>query len=616
MCTSHAAVMSNTPYFMLLSSCSRCYKRKYPCRYERTVKKRGPKPRSNSSVPPKKRFTGAEREETLSLPSTTLNLRPTWIADNPDTRSPTSVGTQTPDVYSTDGSFHLDKSCRPSYSPFSSIPSPSRSVGIGGIAETCRYPCLNPIISLLEGILTPEEACHLLDVFFAEPAANSSNERCPYGLSPVIRACSVLGETAERPLSPALLTVILWCVAYTGHLDIFPDTSSRIGVTQRLHSLSTKLIQAREYADREPVDDWHSNESDAYPPFDNVPEQNVDDVLSYVLLACVAAGSVAREECFTWWSKAVFLVKKLGFNSEARIAEGTPFAQQMSLLARKEYEERRRAFWLVYALDRHLSFSFNEPLQLHDSECQVLCPLPEWIWRDMDNIPLENIPIRTCGPPTQVSGTGFFEYFLPLMAILGDILELRSGNQHPRLGGSGDVFRAEGIQEMLSDCQFSLQILEAIGAPANPIIPDGNFPIVPILPSSFTNPADGPSHPKQQQLKVVIAYSRYIVRVLHMLLLGDLDGTINFFQCSANPLAIGDCIAQVLAVDSNLSFMPFLAGLYLFRGSLSFLSLADQMPMVGADDAAKQGVGAIERAHELAIKALDTPFQVLSVERQ
>lgn len=87
-------------------------------------------------------------------------------------------------------------------------------------------------------------------------------------------------------------------------------------------------------------------------------------------------------------------------------------------------EERRRVLWLVFSLDRRLALSFNGNLFITDDECRVYSPLPDEIWEHLDSMPTEELAHRVYGPPTLVTVTGFFEYFLPLMAILGDVIQI------------------------------------------------------------------------------------------------------------------------------------------------------------------------------------------------
>jgi hypothetical protein len=354
------------------------------------------------------------------------------------------------------------------------------------------------------------------------------------------------------------------------------------------------------------------------------PEPNVDDVISSVLLACVISRSEFKEEYLKWWNKAVLLVKSLGFNSEARIAEHTPSSQQMLLAVREEHEERRRAFWLVYTLDRHLALCFNEPLRIHDSDCQVLNPLPEWIWQNLDLIPLESLPARVCGPSTQISGAGFFEYFLPLMVILGDIIELRARVQHPRFRSFDEPQITSSIEAALTNCEYNLEILRLIQEPPECAVPSKMSLSTPTSPSPFADfsGAPQPAFPNKDRIELVIAYCQYLIRALHILLYGKLDpvslldnnsgwlASPEFFACTSNAMAAGEMVGRILDMDKDLSFMPFLFGIYLFHGNLTFLVLADRIAQTGPNASVKETCEVVIRAQEVSAMTFDTAFQV------
>ncbi|KAL4815746.1 fungal-specific transcription factor domain-containing protein [Aspergillus spinulosporus] len=619
--------------------------------YERTVKKRGPKPRSQPSNHQAKRSvnTGLRARTDPSPASIASDKGPCggdraspcakadWNENGSCPDTPLRTGRLSSSANVPDDHLYMDKatsqgsasrihSC--SYFPLNLSSLAMSSHKVYSI-PSCRYPCLNPVLPFLQGTMTAEDACKLLDIYFADPETGGSLSGCPYVLSPVIRVQSLLRATNPRPVSPALLMIILWCVSHTANLDIFPDSSTRLRVTQRLYFLAMKLLRARD------CDAWHqatgewvsladtplygtSVDTSPSAVCDGKVEQGVDDVLSYVLLTCVVSATEFKDECLKWWNKAVRLVKRLGFHSEARIAENTPSWQQMSLTAREEHEERRRVFWLVYSLDRHLALSFNEPLHILDPECQVLCPLPERVWQDIDQIPLEDIPPRTYGPPTYITGTAIFEYFLPLMAILGDIIELRSRNQHPRLGGFDGSYLTSTIEAALADCEYSLHILQAVQGSG--VICNDDLSIWPNSPSLLSDSASCASSTKLEPRRtdVAVSYGQYIIQVLHILLhrgwdpvtVGLIDASCAPLAYTAHSVAAGEAINQILTLDQDLSFIPFVFGTYLFHGSLDFLSVMHQMSQAGAMDLAKQGCGAVLRAHEVALKTLDSSFQV------
>ncbi|KAL4977173.1 fungal-specific transcription factor domain-containing protein [Aspergillus desertorum] len=625
-----------------------CHELNYACQYKRTVKKRGPKPRCQPrSHQAKCSVSTSVRRRTYPSPGSTESGGDPWGDDGASlcTKSGSTENLNSPETpmstseicssSSTHDPWYVDKESFqglgtqiPSWSYFPLDLSPL-AMSSESVTSTlsCRYACLNPVLPLLQGTMTADDACQLLDIFFADPETPGPIKRCPYVLSPVIRRQSLLRHPNPRPVSPALVTIILWCVSHTAKLGIFPDSSARARATQRLYFLSMKLLRARD------SDNWRSSvgAGDWVAPSDMLlygtsvdaghsaayggyPEQTVDDVISYVLLTCVVSGTEFKDECLKWWNKAVRLVKRLGFHSEAQITGNTPSSQQTTLVAREEHEERRRAFWLVYSLDRHLALSSNEPLHILDLECQVLCPLPERVWQRLDNIPWEDIPPRTVGPPIQITGTSFFEYFLPLMTILGDIIDLRSRNQHPRLGGFDESYLTGAIEASLADCEGSLHSLQAVQP--SPVISSDEFFLLPNSPSLFEDRAlrGNTIDSEPRSAHIAVAYGQYMIQVLHILLHGEwgplrkgvVDTSCAPPASTAHSIAAGEVIDQILSLDKDLSFIPFVFGTYLFHGSLNFLSLVHQMSRVGAMDLAKQGCEAILRAHDVARKTLDT----------
>jgi hypothetical protein len=116
----------------------------------------------------------------------------------------------------------------------------------------------------------------------------------------------------------------------------------------------------------------------------NEPAGAVDDVLTFVLLSIAVSGGDFKSDCFKWWSKAVRLAFSLELNREDErcTASVSPCANPLcsckrdqsslsSLPGAEAKEERRRVFWLLYCLDRHLALSFNRVLDIPDSYCEV-----------------------------------------------------------------------------------------------------------------------------------------------------------------------------------------------------------------------------------------------------
>lgn len=112
----------------------------------------------------------------------------------------------------------------------------------------CVYPCLGDVMPLLNKFLAPGTAQELFNIFFSNPSAGLVGIQCPYVLSPVIRKASLLRREGPRPVSPALVCIILWCVSQTANLAVFNHSGARDRLCRRLYDLSMKLLRARGFS--------------------------------------------------------------------------------------------------------------------------------------------------------------------------------------------------------------------------------------------------------------------------------------------------------------------------------------------------------------------------------
>ncbi|KAL5044839.1 hypothetical protein BDW71DRAFT_198723 [Aspergillus fruticulosus] len=490
--------------------------------------------------------------------------------------------------------------------------SPSASISQPSLApdSTCRYPCLQPLLPALKNILSPAVACDLLDIFFAEPGSSFCPAHCPYVLSPVLRKKSVLHPSKPRPTSPALLATMLWCVAHTADCRIFYLPGSRQRIVNELYGVAMSFLRRRDMDNwRRVPGGWQLEEDSATSLDTNTPDRAprtfstgptpcVDDVLTFALLTIVISGGEYKSDCVKWWNKTVGLVKYLGLHKEPSMSGNAPNRHESQPSA-EEHEEQRRAFWLVYAVDRHLALSHNRSLDILDAECEVFSPLPEHSWQSSGTRGAEALQHRTYGPPTAISGVDFFEYFLPMMAILGDIVDFRLRRYHPRLVSHHDT-SLEVIKASLTHCERSLCDFADTGNPSH-------SPSNTALPKNTTN--------------MVVAYAVYILKVLYVLLYGNWDAitmleddgdwitSSRFADCSSSSIAAARAISDILTVDPELSFMPYLFGIYLFHGSFVLLLFAERMSRIGPNPSVEEACEVIIRAHEVAIVTLSTEFQ-------
>jgi len=118
-------------------------------------------------------------------------------------------------------------------------------------ARPCRYQCLAPVVSLLQGIIDADLACELLEMYFVEPGGSLFRCSSPYVLTHVIRKTSLLRNDAPRKTTPTLLVTMLWVSAQTADSSLFLLPGQKTRVCEGLRKLMVSLIQDR---DR---DSWH-----------------------------------------------------------------------------------------------------------------------------------------------------------------------------------------------------------------------------------------------------------------------------------------------------------------------------------------------------------------------
>ncbi|KAK2762659.1 hypothetical protein FQN54_000833 [Arachnomyces sp. PD_36] len=445
---------------------------------------------------------------------------------------------------------------------------------------------------------------------------------------------------------------MLWCSAQTADFVSLRLPGTRFKATCALYDLSTSLM-----AERDP-DNWRRTYSDfqlehvssqtprpySSAPHDttatNEPSGTLDDVLTFTLLAVAVSGGEFKSDCLKWWSKALRLAFTLGLNKEdepssPRTSQANPvlgsggWPEPDSLQEIEAKEERRRVFWLLYCLDRHLSLSHNRALRIPDSACEIFVPLPETIWENLDKIGPEGLPNRIYGPLTIVTGTGFFEYFLPLMAILGDIIDVHRRRDHPRLGGLDESQTVAVIAGVLADCERSVAELAkqnemGIYDILNKPVQNPNDPIQAASP----HPGAAPEDPEKRQSgrnntrRLVVAYSTHIIHVLYVLLYGKWDAiamldneddwitSSQFGECASHAITASQAVSSILSLDPELVFAPYLFGIYLLHGSFILLLFADRMPQLGPNPSVEQACETLIRAHEVCVVTLSTEFQV------
>ncbi|KAJ5946517.1 hypothetical protein N7454_003356 [Penicillium verhagenii] len=489
------------------------------------------------------------------------------------------------------------------------------------------YSCLDAVLPSLQGVLSAEEASEMLEIYFSESSSPVYKSTSPYMLAHILHPSTVLKEHDARPMSPALLVVILFCVSQTADMNIFDTPGARERTSIDLYRLSLDLLQSEDQDNYfRTSDGWqfhsHSTNSSSLTNINSTPNRQVpgkallpkqlgstDIILAVTILTLTISGGHYKADSLKWKDKLFRLVRASGLSMEDQDIDLGPVfcglyngdATFRRWLISKE--ERRRLFWLIYSLDRHLALSFNTRLSLPEGTFCVRTPLPEKVWQSLDTADLSYIPTCPLGPPVHISGCGFFEYFLPLATVLGHIIDLHHYRSHPTMGSYIPPGAFHHIESMITSQEQDLSVLETQ------------------IKESFTETSPHVTNSMRTKLQLVRIYSTYLLHVFHILLHGkwdpismieDKDDWItseSFLTCASHALSATGVVSQILTLDPELLFMPYLFGIYLLQGSFILLLFVDRMPELGPNRSVEEVCETIIRAHEVSVVTLDTTFQ-------
>ncbi|OQE44855.1 hypothetical protein PENCOP_c002G07473 [Penicillium coprophilum] len=561
----------------------------------------------------------------------------------------------------------------PSWLPLPS-PSPANfpSFSMPPFSSSLRYPVLQPVLPHIMSIIPQSLACDLLDVYFTSSSSSHLSPSSPYVVGYVFRKQSFLHPTKPRSCTPGLLASMLWVAAQTSEAAFLTSPPSARGrVCQKLLELTIGLLRPLIHgpATGETSPNYPANmviNGVALGGFgvsmDQLGAQSsatgaVDDVATYVHLATVVSASEYKAASMRWWTAAWSLARELKLGRELPPNATTRQDGEMegegdmdvngnkrqpsSLLGHgpgnstinlteEEREERRRIWWLLYATDRHLALCYNRPLTLLDKECEgLLQPMNDDIWQAGD---FSSVNYRRAGPASECTGHSMFGYFLPLMSILGEIVDLQHARNHPRFGlhfrNSGEwESQALEISRQLDVYAQSLKEFEArytsslgLGAGEPDTAMEGSN-VNHVSPSGRSSSTVG-SHVSESivHTRMVVAYGTHIMHVLHILLAGKWDpinllddndlwiSSESFITAMGHAVSSAEAASDILEYDPDLSFMPFFFGIYLLQGSFLLLLTADKLQ----GDASPSVVRACEtivRAHEACVVTLNTEYQ-------
>ena len=533
----------------------------------------------------------------------------------------------------------------------------------GNFEEPLRNPVLQPLIPHITSILPISLACDLLDQYFASTTSAYLRPSSPYILGCVFRKKSFLHPSNPRKCTPALLSSMLWISAQTSDaafLNTQPDSRSRI--CQRLLELTIGLLKPLVHsAASAPASDHVSKQSSDEASIGalvggqlNPDNTQVDNIATYIHLATVVSASERKAASLRWWNAAWSLAREIRLGRELpanppdkdsaireedqspdrhgsnphRRAASMSQAHVKSFVPEEEREERRRVWWLLYMMDRHLALCYNRPMFFLNKECEALLqPMNDVDWQ-AGNFDSASLPKRRRGLNVDCVAHSVFGYFLPLMVILGEILDLNHARNRPRFGPS--IKRVKNFEnetrEIVELLEAYEQSLQEFSKSAASTFDHGNDAVTPSVMSGATNEsyaaAPGVSSTEAtHQTQTVVSYGTHIMHVLHILLTGKWDpiallddndlwiSSQSFVTATGHAVNAADAVGSIIELDPDLSFMPFFIGVYLLQGSFLLLLFADKLQGTVSPEVVR-ACETIVRAHEACVATLDTQYQV------
>lgn len=537
------------------------------------------------------------------------------------------------------------------------------------ITDMLRYPVLRPLLPHIESIIPQALACDLLEQYFTSTTSAYLRPASPYVLGYIFRKKSILHPTDPRPCSPALLASMLWTAAQTSDAAFLTtQLDARARICQRLLELTINMLKPLIHSHPTSNSVAPNPNYPQMPPNDAglgalvVPSQpagqgvdrgQVDNLATYIHLATVVSASERKAASLRWWNAAWSLAREIRLGRELppnppeEDAEDTnPSSAHPDLhpgdgrkdsmddlrrkpfgyLSEEEREERRRTWWLLYMQDRHLALCYNRPMFFLNKECEsLLQPLDDDVFQSGRFDKVSDPGHRRRGLNIECTSHSVFGYFLPLMVILGEILDLNHARNRPRFGPRANQAKnwdehTDEITQQLESYGQSLKDFEASGGH----VPDTshNDVVTPSVVSAGTNESHSASE-LALQTKTVVAYGTHIMHVLHILLTGKWDpiallddndlwiSSQSFVTATGHAVSAAEAVAEIIEYDPDLSFMPFFFGVYLLQGSFLLLLFADKLQGDVSPDVVK-ACETIVRAHEACVATLDTQYQVSS----
>ncbi|KAG9631789.1 hypothetical protein KCU64_g16515, partial [Aureobasidium melanogenum] len=467
-----------------------------------------------------------------------------------------------------------------------------------------KYPVLVPLLPYVASILTEAQAASLLELYFTSQFntfMHPSSSTCKYAV----------GSCRNR--RPETLS---W------------SHSKRINICRKLRLVTIRLLHPLVHSD---IGCVHELTDGPTRKLQESSSGTLDDVITYIHIAAITSASEEKAMSMRWWHAAFALARELGLNKEpisgSSIPGVSPTANNQSMIEfesdpwlglnsfdfdnglaqymdaadtaqpevdQETLEERRRAWWLLYIQDRHLALCYNRQNALLDAECEdLLLPLDEASWQSGT---FSSLTQRPQFPSFECTGHNIYGWFLPLMTIVGTILDYNHLKNHHTLG------------KLYSDGQrVQSQVLLQLDNYEQSLI-------------RFEQQASALDYQDIHHTKTVVAYAKLVIQVSRVLLAGKWDpmslfddrdlfmATPSFTTTIANAIAAADNVSHILDVDPDLGFVPYFLGIQLLQGSLPLLLIVDRL-QTETDPKIINACEVIIRATEACVSTLDTEYQ-------
>ncbi|KAH0370064.1 hypothetical protein KCU65_g2790, partial [Aureobasidium melanogenum] len=498
------------------------------------------------------------------------------------------------------------------------------------ISQEFHYPVLNPLLPMLREFMPDALSFSLLEAYF-EPWSLHGAPKNLFVPCSVFRKRSFLTQINPRRTSKVLLASMLWLSAQNADIPLLSSSSGkRKYIRRKLLQLVTNLLKPLS----EMAFSGYEGLNDVSPG--GTSSQYLDECMAYVHLAMVTSASAFTRASLRWWNMAFSLAREIdlhqplpdqdGYGPEDALysasAQETPTsdtgsgAREISSKNTPLAEERRRCWYFLYSMDRHISFFFNKPLSLLDSECSSLeRPISELAWqseqeRDEDTV--------GHGPWYYCTGTDFFQFFTPLMALLGETVYFTLAQNHPRFGISLHTTNdwtnwRSAIREKLDDYKNGISSMRDAAERSQRAESD----------CSQITDRSSMQAPRYQDPRsaVVFAYAEFLIPVFHIILEGKWDpltllnqqdnwlGSTGFKSVVKHAIDAATPLRELFDLDPGLRFMPFYLGIYLFHVSLPLILVVDRVKQK-INDRVITACDTFIRAHEICISQIPSEYSI------